>query len=444
MPRDGSGNYTLPIGNPVVTDTVIEADWANDTMSDVAVQFNNVLTRDGVLGPLQPFKVTDGSAAAPGLAFNSEPGNGWYRPSTSQLAIAMATKVIEFNDAVSAVSSFKYLYPRTAGNSGIRFNTDVYGTANTTGFQLLQNATEGRVESVGIGTGVAKPIIYSAEYHKFLQIIQVKPASGAAQLALDKPASGQALDLIGRTSGNNRWRISLGNTASETGSNVGSDFIIDRWADNGSQIGNVLFFQRNTGDALFSGHVTLASGKSVILQGSGIYLWAGTGNALLPNSYTTSGSTRIQSIVDTNSANSGFGVTHNIQFLHNPGVDARVRIISQNQLFDMTGGGQGQSSAGWVATSDIRVKDKLQVIGGALNKLFDLSGYTFDKLDEVTYQGHPPRKAGYIAQEVQKVLPEAVTVGNDEMGTLFVDHNALIGLIIQAMKEMYREFAHDN
>jgi len=35
MPRNSSGVYTLPAGNPVVTDTVIDVDWANPTMEDV-------------------------------------------------------------------------------------------------------------------------------------------------------------------------------------------------------------------------------------------------------------------------------------------------------------------------------------------------------------------------------------------------------------------------
>ena len=79
MPRDLSGNYTLPAGNPVVDDTVIETSWANPTMADIATQFNNVITRDGLLGPTLPFKLIDGAAAAPGLAFNSAASTGMYR-----------------------------------------------------------------------------------------------------------------------------------------------------------------------------------------------------------------------------------------------------------------------------------------------------------------------------------------------------------------------------
>src|SRR5688572_29775196 len=88
MPRDGSGNYTLPVGNPVVTATTVSSAWANTTLSDIAVQLNNVLTRDGLLGPISPMKFSDGSVAAPGIAYNSEPGLGLYRVSAGILGFA--------------------------------------------------------------------------------------------------------------------------------------------------------------------------------------------------------------------------------------------------------------------------------------------------------------------------------------------------------------------
>jgi hypothetical protein len=82
MPRDSSGNYTLPIGNPVAPDTVIETTWANPTMSDIALQLNGVVTRDGKLGPSAPMKFVDGTLAAPGLSFANMLNTGIYRTST--------------------------------------------------------------------------------------------------------------------------------------------------------------------------------------------------------------------------------------------------------------------------------------------------------------------------------------------------------------------------
>lgn len=52
MPRDGAGNYTLPSGNPVVTNTVISSSgWANPTLSDIATALTQSLSRDGQTTP---------------------------------------------------------------------------------------------------------------------------------------------------------------------------------------------------------------------------------------------------------------------------------------------------------------------------------------------------------------------------------------------------------
>ena len=82
MPRDSSGNYTLPAGNPVVTGTLIESEWANTTLADIATQLNGVLTRDGLLAPLAPFKLVNGTESVPGLAFAAASGTGMYRTSS--------------------------------------------------------------------------------------------------------------------------------------------------------------------------------------------------------------------------------------------------------------------------------------------------------------------------------------------------------------------------
>jgi microcystin-dependent protein len=94
MPRDASGNYTLPLGNPVQGSTVIDVNWANPTMADIATQLNNVFTRDGLLGPLAPWKLTDGVAAAPSMTFNSELGMGLFRESQNVMGVAIGGSVV--------------------------------------------------------------------------------------------------------------------------------------------------------------------------------------------------------------------------------------------------------------------------------------------------------------------------------------------------------------
>lgn len=47
MARDGSGTYSLPTGNPVVTGQVISSTIHNNTMSDIADEITNSIDKDG-------------------------------------------------------------------------------------------------------------------------------------------------------------------------------------------------------------------------------------------------------------------------------------------------------------------------------------------------------------------------------------------------------------
>ena len=47
MSRNGSGIYTLPAGNPVVTGTTISSTWANNTLSDIAATLTDSIAADG-------------------------------------------------------------------------------------------------------------------------------------------------------------------------------------------------------------------------------------------------------------------------------------------------------------------------------------------------------------------------------------------------------------
>ena len=84
------------------------------------------------------------------------------------------------------------------------------------------------------------------------------------------------------------------------------------------------------------------------------------------------------------------------------------------------------------AYSDLRIKDNIEPIANALNKVDLLNGYTFDRTDIDT-----PRQTGVIAQEVQAVLPEAVSETDE--GTLTVAYGNMMGLMIEAIKELKAE-----
>ena len=87
MPRDANGNYTLPSGNPVVTNTLITSTWANDTMSDLANEMQDSLSRSGKGGFTAPVGIVDKSGSVPGLNFLAEPTSGFKREGTGDVRV---------------------------------------------------------------------------------------------------------------------------------------------------------------------------------------------------------------------------------------------------------------------------------------------------------------------------------------------------------------------
>jgi hypothetical protein len=78
MARNASGEYTLPSGNPVVTDTQITSTWGNTTLSDVATEMTASLSRTGKGGMLAPLKTINGTVSAPVYTFTNFPTSGLY------------------------------------------------------------------------------------------------------------------------------------------------------------------------------------------------------------------------------------------------------------------------------------------------------------------------------------------------------------------------------
>ena len=92
-------------------------------------------------------------------------------------------------------------------------------------------------------------------------------------------------------------------------------------------------------------------------------------------------------------------------------------------------------------SSDFALKENINPISNALDKVSQLGGYNFDwkdthletrgGLDDMFVK---KSDVGIIAQEVQKVLPEAV--GKREDGTLGVRYELLVPLLVESIKEL--------
>ena len=99
MPRNGAGTYTLPAGNPVITNTNITADWGNDTMEDIGNELTNSLSREGDGGMNAPLRFIDGDINAPGIAWVAETNTGFYYAGPGEFWVSvLGTDVVQFTD----------------------------------------------------------------------------------------------------------------------------------------------------------------------------------------------------------------------------------------------------------------------------------------------------------------------------------------------------------
>jgi hypothetical protein len=101
---------------------------------------------------------------------------------------------------------------------------------------------------------------------------------------------------------------------------------------------------------------------------------------------------------------------------------------------DMSAAGAATFNNDVTAFSDIRLKDNIETIPNALEKVCAMRGVNFTRNDNNDQPG-----TGVIAQEMQEVFPVVVKENNDENNTLSVSYGNLVGVLIESIKELKAE-----
>jgi hypothetical protein len=96
--------------------------------------------------------------------------------------------------------------------------------------------------------------------------------------------------------------------------------------------------------------------------------------------------------------------------------------------------GSATLSGDLTINSDSRLKSNIITLGGTLSKLMLIGGknYTMKTNESIL-------KIGLLAQEVQKAFPELVKKANDSEGTLSVNYQGMIPVLINAIKEQQKQ-----
>ena len=99
--------------------------------------------------------------------------------------------------------------------------------------------------------------------------------------------------------------------------------------------------------------------------------------------------------------------------------------------FSMSGSYTGSftASGNITAYSDERIKENVETIEGALDKVSQMRGVTFNYKSELN---DGQRGTGVIAQEMQQVMPEVIEEGE----YLSVAYGNIVGVLIESIKEL--------
>jgi len=112
-----------------------------------------------------------------------------------------------------------------------------------------------------------------------------------------------------------------------------------------------------------------------------------------------------------------------------------VPPTSGNYLLDVNG---STRALAYYATSDIRFKKDINPIKDAIDIIRQLEGKTYywkiEEFKDKTFSGS--RQYGFIAQELEKVIPEVVAT--DANGYKSVNYDMVIPILVQAIKEQQK------
>jgi len=98
---------------------------------------------------------------------------------------------------------------------------------------------------------------------------------------------------------------------------------------------------------------------------------------------------------------------------------------------DMSAAGAATFNNDVTAFSDVILKDNIDTIDNALDRVKGMRGVFFDRKDN-----KQERQTGVIAQEVEPFLPEVVRETKDEKKIKSVAYGNMVGVLIEAIKEL--------
>jgi hypothetical protein len=344
--------------------------------------------------------------------------------------------------AVNIASTASYLLAMTNSSGGVS-NQNKYLRINASGTlewvssnggSTIMSLSDGGLLTTAAGVTVGTDLYVG---NKVISPLPVYFNNVYSQPHVTFDAPGVQYRFISyNTNGSIRWQVGVDNSA-ETGSNAGSNFFINALNDVGGYINTPFTINRSSGQSYFTSELTVSSlgtygsGQLRMIYGNYGAMWRNDGS----NIY----------LLFTNSGDQ-YGAWNSLRPFY---ASVTTGLVTLGNGLNVTGAitATGEITA---YASDGRLKGNVETISNAMDRVMSISGVTFDWLPEVADLGFIPVKThdvGVIAQDVERVLPEAVRpapfdLNEERTGSksgenyLTVQYEKLTALLIEAVKEL--------
>ena len=366
--------------------------------------------------------------------------NGWTQVQIGSVSSNLPSGVVSGSDQVTSSLDSRYVNETdfTSFSSSVDLRLDLLESNSSSLNNLFEEKASGTHTLVSGSSQVSYPSLSN---------IPAGIISGSSQLSGTTITD---LTIVNLTTVNETASVIF-----SSGSNRFGDFGNDTHEFTGSvQI---------TGSLTTIGASTATSFNGAINATNGVISGSSQITTLLPSG-VVSGSSQVDATATTN-FNSGIKtkldaegvisgssqVTRTLQQITDTGASTSNAITISNATASTTKttgalvvtGGIGTSGdifAGGdivaYASSDIRLKDNVELISNPLQKINQIGGYSFvwNEEKQDTYKG---TDYGVIAQEIEQILPELVDTR--ENGYKAVKYDKLVSLLIEGIKDLSKQ-----
>jgi Chaperone of endosialidase len=400
--------------------------------------------------------IPDGTIADPGLAFASESTLGMYKVAAGIIGFSSEVRVATDLNVGGALGVTGTGYVAGAFTSGASIQSN-----SNTGF-IANSYADWGAPTVGINVFSANP----AWNPLLFQALHVQGSWAGFRMAagiegagtIDFSISGTAfLDMHGGSVTAATFNGNLNGTATSA-NNVGG--YVPTWSDPGG-IPAYLWGSDNPNSTMYlvpPGRLSVnyansagsapanggtASNVSSLEGAAGGTIHSpvtvnatlttnAVGVGLSVQGWNVSGAVNFNNFLDINPS---YGFTLSAQ--HQPGAFAGLSWqLGGTEMFRFRSDGYGSALSNWNSFSDASLKDNLQPIINATEKLKMLTGYTYTRNDIPVAPWSPADKryVGLLGQDAQIALPESTQI--DEKGLILLEYSAITTLLVNAVKEI--------